>query len=194
MIPKDLCDFLTEGSLSVTSLIPTDDDLTLQILVYSGREEPPQTWRICCEPIYPYRLLLDWPDKIELFDEHPILWQFTKPYASLYFSQAPTNLSGFYGDLNWAHDELCSHWLQLSDFLNNQCKTKELLSGSKGLFAQGPINVITSYCEVLQAHNMNPSIVDWKHIDDVIPVGSVQVLVLEKSYFIGEEISFQRLK
>ncbi|HSP07307.1 MAG TPA: hypothetical protein VLR94_09025, partial [Acidobacteriota bacterium] len=61
------------------------------------------------------------------------------------------------------------------------------------LLAEGPINLISAYSEVLQSHNMHPSIVPYPD-DDSLSVGTVHAIVAGNSCFIGEEITFQRLK
>lgn len=86
-----------------------------------------------------------WPgsiSSISVLHEHPLLWRYSEPGSSIYFSSVPHNSYEVLGRVREAHERTYSGWRDLRDYLN-ACPA--ILDRGHGLLIRGPRPAIHAY-------------------------------------------------
>jgi hypothetical protein len=82
---------LTNAMWSGSSL-----QLQLTVIVFDSTEE---SWEIRCGDVLAYVLRNDGTNRLQLTEDHPLLWEFKHENASAYFNRAPINAEAAVGAL-----------------------------------------------------------------------------------------------
>jgi hypothetical protein len=79
----------------------------------------------------------------------------------------------------------------------NQCSTSAMLNASYGLFAEGPKPLLKEYARCLEQHGITCNILKHQPLamtneKQIEARPQMQILLLEDSYFIGEQFVFAK--
>tara|TARA_R100000935_G_scaffold58806_1_gene98128 strand:- start:97 stop:753 length:657 start_codon:yes stop_codon:yes gene_type:complete len=144
------CDFYLESK----SLITSEKKLELIVSINQNSYDIPieyEEWKVTCNGyiksdnldnkfFMPYV-------KMEIFDKHPVLWNFLDEKFECYIKGIPNNIKEFYGELSIELDKHTGNWIKLTDlfwnldniFKQSQKKYKEI--------PESLLSVIKKVCE-----------------------------------------------
>jgi hypothetical protein len=188
-----------DGGVHITGTDWFSDDLRVEFAIKTGNEGQSQLWEVQISGVREDLIKSDVADKLELFEEHPLLWTYNQRQTNLYFGRPTERPHELFVNVYNIHRQLTRNRIPFDKFLNNALTTIELCKSTTGMFAKGPIKLMEAYKEELERHNMNPTIVgghnpkrrlDGHQVDET---EIVKVLVIGDSYVIGETFDFQRV-
>jgi hypothetical protein len=201
---KDLYDifqtieFEDGGSIEITGTDRFSDDLRVELAINTGIEGQRQLWEIQINGVRADSLKSDLANRIELFEEHPLLWPYNQFQTNLYFGQPTKRPYELFADVYQLHIQETKKWFSLDKFINKDVSIIELCKSPAGLFASGPIKLLEAYKTKLEMHEMNPTIVGghhpkhWRNNQWVEEKDQLKVLVIGDSYVVGETFEFSR--
>ncbi len=96
MISKELNDILSatdfeSGGIQITGADWGLENARIQLTINTGVEGETQRWEVQIIGVREDLIKSDEADKLELFDEHPLLWTYTQRQRNLYFGSTPTS-------------------------------------------------------------------------------------------------------
>lgn len=174
--------------------------LTFKLEGDFDREEEPQIWKISCHDFVKRCIYDDFFNSFAIFEEHALLWSYKQPKGSLYFKGTTKDVSGLIGELYLKHLNITDDWIPFSEFLNDMVDIKELITGGYGLLAEGPMNIIKEYSEVLNRFNIETSLISdgiiryWDGHKWVSGAAPYYILVFGHSYVIAKEFKEERIQ
>lgn len=204
-ISKDLYDifetleFEEGGSVRITGTDRYSHDLRVEFSINTGVDGQSQLWEIQINGVRADLIKSEFADRIELFEEHPLLWPHTKFQTSLYFGRPTKRPYELFADIYRTHLKTTEKWFPFETFVNSNIPIIDLCKSTTGLFANGPVNLLEEYKKELESHEMNPTIVGghnpkrWTHDQWVEEKKSLRVLVIGDSYVVGETFDFSRV-
>jgi hypothetical protein len=187
-----------DGGINIIGTDWSSDGLRIEFVIKTGNEGQSQLWKIQIGGVREDLIKSDFADKLELFEEHPLLWAYNQRQTNLYFGRPTDRPYELFVNIYNIHQQLTKNRIPFHKCLNNALTTIELCKSTTGLFAKGPIKILEAYKEELERHNMNPTIVGghnpkrWLDGHQVDETEIVKVLVMGDSYVIGETFDFQR--
>ncbi|MCH6198236.1 hypothetical protein MMU07_01485 [Aquiflexum sp. LQ15W] len=192
-------EFEENGEIHITGADWYSDDLRIEFVIKTGIEGQSQLWEAQISGVREDLIKSDFADKLELFEEHPLLWTYNQRQTNLYFGRPTERPYELFVNIYNIHLQVTRNRIPFDKFLNNTLATIEICKSTMGLFAKGPIKIMEAYKEELERHNMNPSIVGghnpkrWLDGHQVDETEIVKVLVMGDSYVVGETFDFQRV-
>ena len=188
-----------DGGIRITGTAWNSDELRVEFAIKTGKEGQSPLWKVQINRVREDLIKSDFADKLELFEEHPLLWAYNQRQTNLYFGKGTERPYELFVNIYNIHRQLTQNRIPFGKYVNRALSTIELCKSTTGLFAEGPINMMEAYKEELERHNMNPTIVGghnptrWLNGHQVDETGIVKVLVIGDSYVIGETFDFQRV-
>ena len=188
-----------DGSIHITGTDWYSDDLRIEFVIKTGVEGQSQLWEAEISSVRESLIKTAFAEKLELFEEHPLLWNYNQLQTSLYFGQPTDKPYELFVNIYHIHRQLTQNQLPFDIFLNKLVPTIELCKSPAGLFARGPVKLMEAYKDELERHTMNPSIVGEHHPKRSLnghPIDEteiVKVLVIGDSYVVAETFDFQRV-
>ena len=188
-----------DGGIHITGTDRFADDLKIEFVIKTGNKGQDQLWEVKIGGIREDLIKSDFSDKLELHEEHPLLWTYNQRQTNLYFGRPTERPHELFVNIYNIHRQLTKNQIPFDKYLNMAVSAIELWKSANGLFAKGPIKLMESYKEELERHNMNPTIVGghnpkkWLNGHQVDETGIVKVLVIGDSYVVGETFDFQRV-
>jgi hypothetical protein len=176
--------------ITETSWLGPSLRLTVEISVVDGPKLG--TWLVRCGSTLKCILSNEGGASLDLLQNHPLLWDFTHPSASAFFSGVPANSAACVGALYETHLRAVGNWISFGPQFNKNLPLSHLLSTGNGLLARGPVSLLSFYKEALLTHGVEVNIVSeygpkfwdgtkWKSL-----VGEdIKILLLGSSYVIG---------
>lgn len=136
------------GELSLWLKITVDENRTLH-----------SNWRIVCVNVLKHNVTLGQQYNISFVDEHPLLWHYKEPHASVSFYGKAENPASVVGALYQRHHEIAGKWISFKRYLNfdSYMSLEQLIAGGYGLLAEGPKSLLLPYEEVLKQHGISAS-------------------------------------
>ena len=188
-----------DGGINITGTHWYSHDLRIEFVIRTGNEGQSQLWEAQIGGVREDSIKSDFADKLELFEEHPLLWTYNQRQTNLYFGRPTDRPYELFVNIYNIHRQLTRNRIPFDKYLNTALTTIELCKSTTGLFAKGPIKLMEAYKEELERHNMNPTIVGehkpkrWLNGHQVDETEIVKVLVIGDSYVVGEIFDFQRM-
>jgi hypothetical protein len=192
-------EFEESGGIHITGTDWYSDDLKLEFAVKTGIKGQNQLWEIQIEGVREELIKSDPTNKLELFEEHPLLWTYNQRQASLYFGRPSTRPYELFANIYSIHAQETNNKILFAKYFSRQISVIDLCKSPSGLFANGPIKLLEAYMEELKNHDMKPTIVGghnpkrWVNGYQVDETEIVKVLVIGDSYVIGEAFDFSRV-
>jgi len=192
-------EFEDNGGIHITGTGWFSDNLRLEFSIKTGIEEQNQLWEVKVKGARDELIKSDITAKLELFEEHPLLWTHNQRQTNLYFGQPTSRPHELFTDIYSTHSRLTRSCIPFNKFINTNLSIINLCKSSSGLFASGPIKLMDEYLKILESHNMNPTIVGghnpkrWLNGYQVDETEIVKVLVIGHSYIVGETFEFNRV-
>jgi hypothetical protein len=172
--------------LRPVKIIENEDDLIIDFTVFLyGTNQKVQQWRVSCRNLIDYRLLLDYIEDIDIFNDHVLLWEYHHNHCELYFREMPKkSRNNLIVDLFKKHKEITEGWVEFEIFLNEW--SKWMYDSEQGLLASGPDLLIQEYNTVLQKHGVKTSIIPSKKQTE-----ECSVMIFGQSYVIASQFRFE---
>ena len=178
--------------IQLTNAMWSGSSLQLQLTV-TVFDSTQGSWEIRCGDVLAYVLRDDGANRLELTEDHPLLWEFKHENASAYFYRAPINADAAVGALYEAHQNAVGSWIRFGQHLNSPAGLSTLLAAGNGLLAQGPVPLLTLYKETLRPLGVEVDIrfsrppqrwdgTRWRRLDRD---NNTKALLLGTSYVIG---------
>jgi hypothetical protein len=178
--------------IQLTNALWSGSSLQLQLTV-TVFDSTQGSWEIRCGDVLAYVLRDDGANRLELTEDHPLLWEFKHENASAYFYRAPINADAAVGALYEAHQNAVGSWIRFGQHLNSPAGLSTLLAAGNGLLAQGPVPLLTLYKETLRPLGVEVDIrfsrppqrwdgTRWRRLDRD---NNTKALLLGTSYVIG---------
>jgi hypothetical protein len=192
-------EFEEDGGIHITGTDWFADDLKVEFAVKTGIEGQNQLWEIQIGGVRDELIKSDITNKLELFEEHPLLWAYNQRQTNLYFGRPTTRPYELFANIYLIHARETNSKIPFAKYFNRQLSMIDLCKSSSGLFVSGPIKLLEAYMEELKNHDMNPTIVGghnpkrWLNGHQVDETEIVKVLVIGDSYVIGETFDFNRV-
>lgn len=176
-------DYEDYGSLLVTRIERRNDDLQL-LLDVTADEEPdvPRNIQITCHAFRENNLSPGYYQDLQVFDDHVLLWHYTKPHFITSFYGSVEVPLAVVGALYERHFDLAEDWIPLTKYMNSGVRLAELIGGSFGMLADGPEPLVLAYEEVMQRSGISTS----SHQSQKAMDANLMVMILDKSYVIAE--------
>ncbi len=204
-LSKDLYDIFEtveydeDGSVHITGTDRFSDNLRVEFSINTGIGGHNQLWEIQINGVRTDLIKSDFAYRIELFDEHPLLWPYTQLQTSLYFGRPTNRPYELLADIYQTHLGFTKRWFAFDKFINGNITVTELCKSTSGLFASGPVKLLEEYKKVLEKYDMNPTIIGgqnpkhWTNDKWVEEKERLSVLVIGDSYIVGESFEFSRV-
>ncbi|HNP77527.1 MAG: hypothetical protein U0289_06145 [Cyclobacteriaceae bacterium] len=204
MISKELNDILSatdfeSGGIQITGADWGLEDARIQFAINTGVEGESQRWEIQIKGVREDLIKSDVADKLELFDEHPLLWTYTQRQCNLYFGSPTERPDELFVNIYNIHRKLTRNRTPFDRYINKALYEIDLCKSASGLFARGPIKIMEAYQQELARHQMRPTMVGeynpkrWLNGYQVDETEIVKVLVIGDLYIIGEAFDFKKL-
>jgi hypothetical protein len=187
------------GGIHITGTDWYSDDLRVEFVINTGNERQSQLWEVEIGGVREDLISSDFADRLELFEEHPLLWKYNQRQTNLYFGKGTERPHELFVNIYNIHIQLTMNRIPFHKFVNGGVSTIELCKSTSGLFAKGPIKIMEAYMAELERHHMNPTIVGghnpkrWLNGYQVDETEIVKVLVVGKSYVVGQTFDFRRV-
>ena len=193
-------EFEEDGGIHITGTDWYSDDLKLEFSVRTGNEDEHQLWEAQISGTRDELIKSDWADRLQLLEDHPLLWRFNDIQSELYFSQSTDRPYELINSVLEIHRKTVGNWYRLNEFINyGNLSFVDLCKSSNALFAKGPKKILTEYAGVLREFQMKPNLfgdrnpkrwADNKWVDET---ETLQILIIEESYVIAESFDFERV-
>lgn len=194
-----MVEYEENGGINITGTDWYSDVLRIEFVIKTGNEGQSQLWEVQIGGVREYLIKSNFATKLELFEEHPLLWTYNQQQTNLYFGRPTDRPYELFANIYNIHQQLTKNGISIEKYLNNTLATIELCKSTTGLFARGPIKVMEAYKEELERHNMSPTLVGGHNPKrrmnghQVDATAIVKVLVIGDSYVVGETFDFQRV-
>jgi hypothetical protein len=187
-----------DGGIRITRTNMYSDDLRVEFAIKTGKAGQSPLWEVHINGVREDLIKSDFAHKLELFEEHPLLWAYNQRQSNLYFGKGTERPYELFVNIYSIHSQLTQNLIPFDKYVNGALSTIELCKSTSGLFAVGPIKIMEGYKGELEMHKMNPTIVSghnpkrWLNGHQVDETGMAKILIIGASYVIGETFDFQR--
>ena len=191
-------EFENNGGIHITGTEWYTDDLRIELAIETGLEGESQFWEVQINGVRKELIKSSYTDKIELFNEHPLLWEYNQEQSSLYFGNKTGRPYELFANIYKIHMLLTNSWIPFEEYVNTGFSIVELCKSTTGLFAKGPINILKAYKGELEIHEMKPTIIggyypqEWSNEQNIDEV-ELNVLIIGESYVVAETFDFTRV-
>ena len=116
----DTLDFEENGSICVIGATwqNAKEDLELIVEVNTGGDEVAQRWSLLCRSERAHNIALGCGQRLEVVDDHILLWPQSQTICSLWFNGSGDNALTIVGELCCEHQKLVGDWFSFSHFFN----------------------------------------------------------------------------
>jgi hypothetical protein len=189
-----LIDQEEDGSLSLRHTEWSAEAITLSLDITMDRyPDIHRHWQVICSGVRAHSLSLGFAYKLQLTDDHVLLWLHMKRRLSTYFSGKCETPDAIIGALYSRHWELTDGWIPFHRFFNSNVQLTKLIIGGSGMLAEGPEPLILAYEDVIQKFGFSTSHLDagepayWNGETWLEEREKLLVLVLDRSYIVAEK-------
>jgi hypothetical protein len=174
---------------------PADHSLSMRWEV-QGVPDHCGEWDVRCRGVHEARMRDRGGHDIQLTAAHPLLLRYQEPSVDLYFRGVPASASALLGDLYLAHRRIVGDWVNPADILNQRVGDLEaLIASGAGMLASGPKSVVREYAAVSRRHGVSVRLCGFDasmlagRREATPDGGSVEVLILDRSYVVAREFT-----
>jgi hypothetical protein len=169
--------------------------LTFDFDIWADKHEY-QSWEVDCVGVLEHQMFLGECGSFELSHDHPLLWRYIYPKASVSFYGEAEESSAVFSALYQRHLELVGDWIPFGRFMNGN--SLEMIRGRYGMLADGPAPLVEAYAQVLESFNISNKVTEPKPVyytnDQFSGLAEVGVLILNKAcYFVSTSFNERRL-
>ncbi len=135
-------------------------------------------------------------EQIQLLDDHPLLDQYNKRPAALFFRGQPNNVYELIVDISQAHASTFRGYRAFPTYLNVSQPLVELFQSDGGLVGQMPLSFAQKLEKVLQHHGLETKIIEGEEPEPIakgVYDNLAQVLLIGTSYFVSYSFSVEEL-
>ena len=159
-------------------------------------KEDHRSWEVDCVGLLEHQVCLGECNNFDLHHDHPLLWPYIYPEASVSFYGEAEDPLAVFGALNERHLELVNDWIPFGRFMNQNCL--EMIRGRYGMLAKGPTPLVEAYAQVLERFKIGSKVTEPKPAyytnDEFSGLAEVGVLILNKGcYFVATSFNERRL-
>jgi hypothetical protein len=200
MLPNDLIELLEKNDPEDINIVFTKIDheksnptFEIRLSTQDDGSTIIRHWTIKTEQFRKSRISSDYASSIEIYHDHPILWQFSDIQSQVYFNGTCSDPDKLFVDLYKTHRLLFGDFISFDDTIHRSSDFNKILKYTNGLFATGPRKVISEYANLLGKYNLTYSIIGdrlptyWDNEKHVTETGSAKVLFIDSSYIIADE-------
>src|SRR5262249_25647211 len=148
-------------------------------------EDDYQAWAVDCVGLLEHKMFLGECNHFELTHDHPLLWSYVYPKASLSFYGDAENPLTVFGALHERHLQLVDDWIPFGRFMNQD--TLEMIRGRYGMLADGPTPLVEAYAQVLENFKISTKLTEPRPAyytnDEFSGLAEVGVLILNKGCY-----------
>src|ERR1044071_7902131 len=192
-------DFEDYGTFSIDSVNFKDDQLGMSCVISLDDDQAMRSkWKIICSEVWQHRIALGSVDSIEFSTDHVLLWPFREARARLGFKGKVPDANSVVGALYEKHFEVVGNWFAFDEFMVSDWGPKRVLDSSFGIFAEGPLNLVSEYQKILQNFGVDTAItghnapLHWNGSERAPYVGGA-VLIFDDSFIIAESFDAQSI-
>lgn len=181
-------EFEEYGTVDLVAVRKTPDVFTLSLEVsVRSKTNFHQLWEVDCLGVLEHRVSIGACNDIDLSYDHPLLWPYIYPEASISFYGAADHRL-VVGALYEQHLKLVGDWIPFRQFMNGN--PIEMVRGRYGMLAEGPTPLMQAYAQVLESFKIDCGITEPKPAyytnDEFSGLAEVGVLILDKDcYFVA---------
>ena len=205
MLPKELDDILQEYSeddfnLCITKLDYSTGDFIIEFLLdvqdINEKGKIIQEWTITALGHRKNNLSFDFEDFIEIYDDHPLLWEFYDTQCQLYYSGQCKDAPKLFYDLYKVHKETFRDYKSFNISFGEETKYFKPFQFSNGLLTEGSKKLMLKYADSLIQNGLDFTIIGerpakyWNGTEFIIESDRLKVLLFGKGYIIAKDFSF----
>lgn len=176
----------------------SDNTITLSFeITFTDNDESTQEWIVNGIEHRKNKIIFGTTDFIEIFEESPLLWEFTDIQSELYYSGKINEPEKLLYELFMIHKKLFNEYKQFELFPGEYEHNFKPFQYDSGLLAKGPRKLLQQYADYLQSSDINYSIIGerlptyWngvEHIDET----SLKLLLFGDSYIVAKDFLFHK--
>jgi len=196
LLPEELdktlnsLEFDDEAGMLIESISYSEADLYLTFSIRFDEDTARQLWRVTINGIADEFVTRDWTQSINIYNEHPLLLEYSDRYTELYFKGTTDNSEALFIEIFESLMQMADNVTDISDYLFSPERVKELSQQGYGLFARGPKTILKLYEQCLIKQGIKPIFIGEK--EPSLENRSLKLLKLGKSYFIAKNFVFER--
>jgi hypothetical protein len=206
ILPKELLKVLENddlegsGGVMVTSLDYFADDAKVELsILLDGSDEDNQLWEVQIEGIRNERIVRDWAENILTYDQHFLIKEQKDSTIELYIKNAASDSNKLLSDLYRHFSTQFENYISFDKYLNTSNNLDFLFKMENGLFAKGPKFIMIEMNNILEKNGCSTYYygeTSPKRLSNnqwIEEVSDLVVLSVGQSYFVAENISFERV-
>jgi len=137
-------------------------------------------------------------NEIQILEEHPLLYEYTKKPTALFFRGEVTNPDSVVMDIAQTHATTFFPWRHFPQYLNTEKPLGTLFEEGGGLIGQMPEPLAEGIIKVLEHHNLEYKTAQGTayiqmHDNPALLQSKLQVLLFGGSYFVAYGFSIQEM-
>jgi hypothetical protein len=164
------------------------DNITVNInLTFCHEEEIQEEWQIVCEDIGTHRFEYDVFEEWEIFSDHELLWNHNKERGEIFFRGRTDMIEEIIGELYKTHNDITEGYIPFGEYVN--FRIDKLLARGIGIFAEGPINLLDSYKNVLTKYGYMTNLLPLHYKNEQ----DYRLLIMGNSYVVAKNFSAHKI-
>ena len=206
ILPKELIKVIEndelewDGGAVITSIDYFEDDVKIELSILVDRsDEKRQLWEVQLEGIRNENIKREWAEEIVVYDQHYLIKEQKDINSELYIKNEAVDSNKLLHDLYVHFLSKYEYEIPFDKYLNDTVDIDILLKMDNGLFAKGPkfileeIDVIlqNNKCETYFSGETPPK--RWVNNKWIDESSDLIVLIIGESYFVAENIIFERV-
>jgi hypothetical protein len=182
--------------------VPNEIQLIVETAAYDAAVEglrPVADYLIRALGVFEHRLTLGVFAHGVLTQDHPLLLHHNAPRAAVHFDGQPADVHALITDISQAYVSTFLEWrnlVEMPEDLNRALPLVDLLTRGTGLLGTMPLPLAERMARVLEHHGLHASLSQQANFEPRDEHGRsrlAKVLVLDSSYVVSLDFSFERL-
>jgi hypothetical protein len=194
ILPKELLQVIEndelewDGGALITSIDYFEDHVKIELSILLDRsDEKQQFWEIQLEGLRSQRILREWSENIDVFDQHFLIDEQTDKHVELYIKSKANDSNKLLSDLYFHFSREYDGLISFDKYVN-----ASLIQMNFGLLARGPKFIMDRIKHILTINGCSPYFYENNSIE-IEDKPNLYVLFIGSSYFIAEKITFERV-
>lgn len=207
MLPKELEDIFEDYdkddfNLYVTKVDYSGNhfiiDIALDVQNINDKGSITQRWTIQASGHRKNHISFDFAPKIEIRDEHPLLWEFTDTQCELYFAGQPKDTAKLFFDLFLIHKKMFGRHQCFNISFGEDTSYSKPFQFSNGLLTEGSKRLMEEYAECLKNNGLDFTIIGerpakyWDGEQFILEDTDLKILFIGDTYVIAKGFDFVR--
>lgn len=167
------------------------DDIYLKIHVFcDSLESPLQKWEVKVVNSKTEKITVNWCNNFQFFCEHVLLAEYQDNYAELYFNDTSDKVNEIFIDI-YKSLLVLGNSVDIAKYAYSPKSLELLCKQSYGLFARGPMTILSIYNKVLSKFGLKTNFMS--EIESTAEHKNLKLLIIGESYFIGQDFVFNKI-